>query len=92
MGDPTISPSTGKEYPLRTPEQDFEFWKYYIGITDSQNRTLTEEMLLEWSKDPNRSLECAFDGTIWPRNSGYCPRCKDYKGLNPQISGWSNWN
>ena len=73
------------------PGATYDTFKYYIGNKNSRDEKLTAQMLRTWAKDPNRRLECIYDGETWPANYWYCPRCKEYKGLQPFIRGWSDW-
>lgn len=88
---PDISPSSGRQTVVRSAEQEYEHWQFHIGIPNARGRPLTEAMLRKWAKDPNRRLECTFDGETWPANYWYCPRCREYKGLHPYIPEWSDW-
>lgn len=68
---------------------------------------LTEEQLRKWADDPDRMLECIFCQIVEPPDYFHllvtpspdspiatitgCPRCREYKGIQPHIPGWSNF-
>ena len=39
---------------------NFERWKYHIGIENQRGEKLTEEQLRKWAEDPERMMECIF--------------------------------
>lgn len=84
---------------------DFERWKNYIDIAENQRgEKLTEEQLRKWADDPERMMECVFCQIVEEPSyfqlsqfSGdknpitCCPRCGEYKGIQPHIPGWSDF-
>lgn len=64
-------------------------WSHLVGIKNSKGVVLTEAMLQAYEATSMRNLECIFCGTIYPEGTKYCSRCKEYKGLQPYIEGWS---
>lgn len=64
-------------------------WSHLIGIKNDKGVALTEAMLQAYEATSMRNLECIFCGTIYPEGTKYCSRCKEYKGLQPYIEGWS---
>lgn len=74
---------------------------------NQRGEKLTEERLRKWADDPNRMLECVFCQIVEPPSYfqvgllGYagvdygtttcCPRCREYKGIQPSIPGWSDF-
>jgi hypothetical protein len=85
---PLLNPRVTPQPPV---EQEYKRWQFYVGIENSKGNKLTDSMLRKWLKDPNRRLECVFDGETWPADNVYCPRCREYKGLQPYIPEWSDW-
>lgn len=84
----------------------FERWKYYIDCAENQRgEKLTEEQLRKWAEDPERMLECVFCQVvelpsyfqlpahrfIYTGGILGCPRCREYKGVQPHIPGWSDF-
>jgi len=84
---PDVNIRTGKKVAMRT----YDDVKYYKGLKNTRGEVLTDQMLRAWAKNPNRKLECQYDGEQWPANYSYCPRCREYKGLMPYIPKWSEW-
>ena len=68
----------------------FEDWKHYIGMTNSKGVVLTKEMLEKWAETDGR-LECVFCSTTYNNDVGYCRICHSYKGLQPYIAEWSDF-
>ena len=64
-------------------------WRHLVGIKNLKGQALTPEQLRAWTEDPKRELECIFCGTRLPLDSQFCPRCREYKGIQPHIPGWS---
>ena len=64
-------------------------WEHLLGIKNSKGVVLTEAMLQAYEATSMRNLECIFCGTLYPEGTKYCSRCKDYKGMQPCIEGWS---
>jgi ribosomal protein L40E len=67
-------------------------WVHLIGVKNSKGVVLTEAMLQAYEATSKRELECIFCGTNYPTDTNYCSRCKEYKGLQPYIEGWSEGN
>lgn len=74
------------EHPIR--EWDFT---YYVGNKNANGKSLTQEMLDKWKKDPERKVECVFCGETYPDGVTGCRRCREYKGIQPYIEEWSDW-
>ena len=70
--------------PRRDWQQEYENWRALVGV-----RGLTAQQLKTWCRDPKRKLECVFCGNELAIDARYCPKCKEYKGLQPYIPGWS---
>ena len=77
---------------------DFEHWKHYANCAQNlKGETFSEEQLRKWVDDPDKMLECVFCQIVEPPNyfdiEGFtcCPRCKEYKGIQPHIPGWSDF-
>jgi hypothetical protein len=69
---------------------DYTKWEWKLGTENVKGRPLTPEMLRKWSYDPRRELECIFCGHTLAPYVRYCPQCREYKGLQPFIEGWSD--
>jgi len=74
---------------LTNRERVMATWKHLVGIKNEKGQELTSEQLIRWEGDPKRKLECIFDGTELPLDAQVCPRCREYKGIQPHIPGWS---
>lgn len=64
-------------------------WQHLVGIPNPKGEALKPEQLRAWADDPKRELECIFCGTRLPLDTQFCPRCREYKGIQPYIPGWS---
>ena len=69
--------------------QSFDQWQFRGGDAGDYGTKLTQKLLYEWSVDPKARLMCVFCGTLVSTTSRYCSRCREYKGLQPAIVGWS---
>ncbi len=65
-------------------------WSHLVGVKNSKGVVLTEAMLQAWESNPKRELECIFCGTLYDLDAKFCSRCKEYKGLQPYVEGWSD--
>ena len=67
-------------------------WVHLLGIKNDKGVALTEDMLQAYETTSKRELECIFCSTIYLEGTKYCSRCKEYKGMQPYIEGWSEGN
>ena len=75
-----------------SPRYNFDKWKHHIGVENLLDEPLTVNALRRWADDPNRRVECIFCGETYPPETMACRRCREYKGIQPYIEGWSNWD
>lgn len=66
-------------------------FRFQAGAKNQKGVVLTESMLLEWCSEPDPKVECTFCGTQYPAHTLACRKCKEYKGIQPYIKGWSDW-
>lgn len=64
-------------------------WGHLVGVKNEKGQALTVEQLRAWIDDPNRKLECVFCARTLPLDAQFCPTCREYKGIQPHIPGWS---
>lgn len=72
----------------------YQEYEHFIGINDYEDIEITIYRLYIWALDDNRKFICSFCGCE-PINHFrlkdftakilICPRCKDYKGIIPDI-------
>lgn len=69
--------------------QSFEQWQYRVGEVGECGTKLTRQQLQAWAIARDARMVCVFCGTLVATTSRCCPRCREYKGLQPAIVGWS---
>ncbi len=82
-----------KALAKKTFKHCFERWQGYIGLENSEGKYLTKKMLIEWCKNPDKRVECTFCGRdyAYDESALVCTNCHEYKGIQPLIIGWSEW-
>ena len=60
-------------------------WSWVEGIPDSSEKVITKADLRRWRNNPNRKLQCVYCEGTYPYYFVSCPRCGEYKGLQPKV-------
>ena len=77
----------------KTNGELFDQWRHLIGLENPEGKKLTKSMLKKWTKSPEPHLVCLYCGEIvtmaQAKAAQGCPKCREYKGVQPCIAGWS---
>jgi hypothetical protein len=69
--------------------QSYDQWQFRVGEAGETGARLTKQQLYKWSIARDAQMVCVFCGTLVSTTTRCCPRCREYKGLQPAIVGWS---
>lgn len=73
---------------------NLKYWLGFVGITNCKDIPITKEMIEKWVNSLNPEIECIFCGHTKPYDGAeslMCFGCREYKGIQPYISEWSDW-
>ena len=76
-------------FVINTKLKELDYWLCYEGAENTDGVILTKEMIVRWFNKYDKELECIFCGNTLPFYQVYCNRCKEYKGIQPYVEGWS---